>query len=93
MKAFLLAILKPMAARLTEPVVAEVKIQLHRVLLAVSLGATGVACVIVGLTYFASSLWHALVPALGTVGADLVLGAAYAMVAATLLVLSFRLVR
>ena len=61
-----------MAARLTQPVVKEAKHQVSRFFTALSLAAAGVACVTVGLAYFASSLWHALVPVLGTVGAVLI---------------------
>lgn len=88
-----MALLKPMAARLTEPLVAAAKTQAHRMLIAVCLATTGIACIIAGLSYFASSLWHALVPIIGTVGADLFLGFSYASIAAMLLFGSFRMVR
>jgi zinc transporter ZupT len=90
---YLLTFLRPVVRRLADPVLREAKEQIRRLLIAVSFAATGVACVVVGLTYFASSAWHALVPAVGTVGADLILGFAYAVVAGGLLFVASRMVR
>lgn len=89
----MLALLQPFARNLTRPIVAEVKIQVHRVLLAVALAATGVACIIVGLTYFASSLWHTMLPLIGSIGSDLLLGGLYVGLAVLLLLGGFRMVR
>jgi hypothetical protein len=93
MSNLLMTLLKPLAVRLTAPLVAEAKNQFHGVLVAFCLAATGIACVVTGLAYFASSLWHGLVPIIGTVGADLILGFSYAGVAAALLIGSVRMVR
>jgi hypothetical protein len=82
-----------MAVRLTEPALAAVKNQLNRLLIAGCLAAAGVACVIVGLAYFASSLWHALVPTIGMARADFVLGLSYAAIAIVLLAIALRMVR
>ena len=79
--------------RLAEPVFAKIKHQIHRLLIACAIVAAGIALLVTGMAYFASSLWHALVPALGTVGADLLLGFAYAGAAAALLLGGLRLGR
>ena len=81
------------AGRLVEPALAKVKDQIHRLLVAAAILATGVACLVAGLAYIASSLWHALVPALGTVGADLLLGSLYAILASCLLMAGFGLAK
>ena len=81
------------ADRLAEPALAKIKQQIHRLLMATAIVAVGVAFLVAGIAYFASSLWHALVPVLGNVGADLLLGVLYAGVAAALLLGGFRLVR
>jgi polyferredoxin len=88
-----LALLKPVAYKLTRPLAKEVRTEIHRLLVAVSLSAAGIACLIVGLSYFASSLWHALVPILGTVGADFLLGTLYALLAGILLFFGLREIR
>lgn len=93
MKSLLAALLKPMLVHLTEPLIAEAKRELRRILIALSLAATAAACIVVGLTYFASSLWHALVPLIGTVGADVILGVAYALIAAPLLLIASKMTR
>jgi len=73
--------LAPVAERALKPVMDGVKEHTHRILIALALVAAGVACLIAGLAYFASSLWHALEPHLGAVGADLVLGVGYSVIA------------
>jgi hypothetical protein len=88
-----MALLEPLAYRVTRPVVAEAKIQVRRLLIAIALCATGVACAVGGLAYAASSLWHALAPLIGTVWSDLLLGGLYAGLAAILLGLGFKAVR
>jgi hypothetical protein len=89
----LLSHLASFADRLAEPAFAKIKRQIHRLLLASAIVAAGIAFLVAGIAYFASSLWHALVPVLGNVGADLLLGALYAGVAAMLLLGGLRLVR
>ena len=81
------------AGRLVEPVLGKIRDQIHRLLVAAAVLATGVACLIAGLAYIAASLWHALVPALGTVGADLLLGSLYAILATCLLMAGFGLAK
>lgn len=93
MRSILLALSKPIATRLVEPVVAKAKLELRRLVIALCLAATGIACIIAGLAYVASSLWHALVPAIGTVGADVTLGVFYTLLAFTLLLISSRMLR
>jgi len=78
---------------LTGHAISKVKQSAHRLLMAGVTLALGVACLVAGLAYLASSLWHALVPAVGTVGADLILGTVYALVATALLVGGSRLAR
>jgi type VI protein secretion system component VasF len=73
--------LAPMAERAFKPLMDGIKQQTHHLLIALALVAVGVACLVTGLAYFASSLWHALEPHLGMVGADLVLGVAYSAIA------------
>ena len=89
----LLPFLAPLAERVARPAIDRVKHQVHRTLVALALIGVGVASAVVGLAYFASSLWHALVPFVGTVGADLVLGTCYGTVALVTIVLGLRLVR
>lgn len=89
----LLPFLAPLAARVARPVVERAKHQIHRILVALALVAVGVASIVVGLAYLASSLWHALVPLLGTVGADLALGACYGTIALITILLGLGLVR
>jgi hypothetical protein len=81
------------ADRLAEPALTRIKDHIHAVLLAAAILALGVAFLVIGLGYLASSLWHALVPAIGTVGADLLLGAIYIMVAVSLFLAGSRLAR
>ena len=85
------------ADRLAEPVLIGIKTKIrnevHRILAAVAIVAAGIAFLVAGIAYFASSLWHALEPAMGRVGADLFLGLLYGAVAAALLMGGLRLVR
>jgi hypothetical protein len=80
----------PILERLAEPAMRNVKNHIRQTLIAVAAIGTGVACLIAGLSYFASSLWHALAPHLGNVGADLVLGCSYAMAAVALIAWGLR---
>lgn len=89
----MLAFLGPLARTLSEPLVTELRAQVYRLLIAICLGATGVACVIVGLAYFASSLWHGLTPVIGVIGSDLLLGALYGLLAIVLLRAGSKMVR
>lgn len=81
------------ADRLAEPVLAKVKQQIHRLMIATAIVAAGIAFLVAGIAYFASSLWHALVPVLGNVGADLLVGVLYAGLAGALLLGGLRMVR
>ena len=85
--------LAPVAERALKPVMDSIKEQTYRVLIALALVAVGVACLITGLTYFASSLWHALEPHLGTIGADLVLGVGYSVIAVITIAVGLQRVR
>ena len=85
--------LSVLADRLAEPVVTRIKDHVYALLLAAALLGLGVAFLITGLGYLASSLWHALVPAIGTVGADLSLGAVYILVAVSMFLGGARLAR
>jgi hypothetical protein len=76
--------LSTLADRLAEPALNKLRQQVHRFLMAAATLALAIGCLIAGLAYLASSVWHALVPMLGTVGADLVLGAVYVILATTL---------
>jgi hypothetical protein len=79
--------------RLARPALSKINNHIHRLLVAAATVALGLACLIVGLAYFASSLWHALVPAIGTIGADLSLGAIYSGLAISLILAGSRLAR
>lgn len=85
------------ADRLAEPALTGIKNKIrgevHRILMALAIVAAGIAFLVAGIAYFASSLWHALQPAMGNVGADLFLGLLYGGVAAALLWGGLRLVR
>jgi hypothetical protein len=81
------------ADRLAEPALTRIKEHVHAVLLAAAVLALGIAFLITGLGYLASSLWHALVPAIGTVGADLLLGGVYITVAVSLFLGGSRLTK
>jgi len=85
--------LAPVAERALKPVMDSIKEQTYRVLIALALVAVGVACLITGLAYFASSLWHALEPRLGPVSADLILGVAYSVIAAITIAVGLQRVR
>jgi hypothetical protein len=71
----------------------RIKDHVHALLLAAAVLALGIAFLITGLGYLASSLWHALVPAIGTVGADLLLGGVYITVAVSLFLGGSRLTK
>ena len=88
-----LRFLAPILERLVEPAVRHVKSHIRQILGAVAAIGTGVACLVAGLAYFASSLWHALAPRLGNVGADLVLGCSYGTAAVALIILGLRMGR
>ena len=85
------------ADRLAEPALthisAKIRNEVNRILMAVALVAAGIAFLVAGIAYFASSLWHALQPAMGNVGADLFLGFLYGGVAVALLFIGLRLTR
>ncbi len=82
---------------LAQPVLIGIKTKIrneaHRLLAAVTIVAAGIAFLVAGIAYFASSLWHALEPVMGTIGADLLLGCLYGGVAVALLMGGLRLVR
>jgi hypothetical protein len=85
--------LSAFADRLAEPALTRIKDHIYALLLAAAVLGLGVAFLITGLGYLASSLWHALVPAIGTVGADLLLGAVYILVAISMFMGGARLAR
>ena len=92
--------LSPLASfadRLAEPILigikTKIRAEVHRLFAALAIVAAGLAFLLAGIAYFASSLWHALEPAMGTVGADLFLGLLCGGVAAALLFGGLRLVR
>jgi len=85
------------ADRLAEPALIGIKTKIrwevHRLFAALAIVSAGLAFLVAGIAYFASSLWQALEPAMGRVGADLFLGLLYSAAAAALLTGGLRLVR
>jgi hypothetical protein len=89
----LIALLKPTATHLADKAAFAIKRQLQHWLVAVALVLLGVAMLIAALSYLASAIWHALSPAIGSIGADLVIGGSYCFLAATSVSVGLRMVR
>ena len=70
-----------------------VQAYIYRLFFAAAAMLVGIGCVVAGLAYLASALWHALVPHLGNTGADILLGCAYAVMAVILIAMGFRAAR
>ena len=76
--------------RLFESTVRRVKTDIASLLVALSLVLAGVTLTITAISYFASSLHHALIPVLGQVGSNIALGLGYLVFGVIAVLLGFR---
>jgi uncharacterized membrane protein required for colicin V production len=86
----MLRLLDQIWGRLSRPVVEGIKDQIYRLIITVAVIALGIACLIICLSYLGTALRQSLVPSMGLVGADVLLGGLFGLVAAVLLFLGLR---
>jgi hypothetical protein len=70
-----------------------VKAYIYRLFFAAAAVLIGIGCLVAGIAYLASALWRSLAPLLGDMGADIMLGGAYAVLAVLLIAVGFRMAR
>lgn len=89
----MLRLLDQIWGRLSRPVVEGIKDQIYRLIITVAVIALGIACLIICLSYFGTALRQSLVPVMGLVGADVLLGGLFGLVAAVLIFFGLRAAR
>lgn len=89
----LMQMLKLTLTQLSRPLLKRIEEHVYRLVIAVAVIALGISCLIICLAYLGTALRQSLVPVMGLVGADVLLGVIFGLVATVLIFLGLRAAR